>query len=114
MSAGGLPVRHRRRAPERSCVSCRRKRAKRELIRLVRGAEDAVLVDERGRAPGRGAYLCSDPACWERALAGGSLGRALRVELSAEDRATLKAHARTLVSVERVASGAAGGGGERR
>lgn len=82
--------------PLRSCVVCRRKLSKRELIRLVRTAAGAVQVDERARAPGRGAYLCHDPACWERASAGDSLARALRTTLSPQDRAALQARGRGL------------------
>ena len=70
-----------------------------------------MQVDERGRAPGRGAYLCRDGACWARALAEGSLARSLRTGLTEEDRATLEAHARGLGTVVAAATAAEG---ERR
>jgi predicted RNA-binding protein YlxR (DUF448 family) len=38
-------------------------------------------VDLRGKAPGRGAYLCPDAACLERGIAEGALGRALEVTI---------------------------------
>ena len=64
----------RSREPLRTCVGCRRVRAKRELVRIVR-APDGVLVADR-KGAGRGAYVCHDPACLESA--GPRLGGALR------------------------------------
>ena len=52
--------------PLRTCVGCHRVRSKRELLRLVR-APEGVRVDRTGAAPGRGAYVCPDRACIERA-----------------------------------------------
>ncbi|MGH7393087.1 MAG: YlxR family protein [Candidatus Rokuibacteriota bacterium] len=66
----------RRAAPARTCVGCRRIRPKQELIRLVRRPGGAVVRDPAG--PGRGAYVCDDPACMERALKGGRLAQAFR------------------------------------
>ena len=79
--------------PQRSCVACRQTRDQRELIRLVRTADGHVAIDERGRAPGRGAYLCRQTDCWQRALTGGALAHALKISptLPAEDREALDA-----------------------
>ncbi|MDP6606575.1 MAG: YlxR family protein [Dehalococcoidia bacterium] len=65
--------------PQRTCVACRRSRDRRDLVRLVRTAEGEIDVDERGREPGRGAYLCAERECWDRALSGAALANALRV-----------------------------------
>ncbi len=54
--------------PIRTCVACRARRPKRELIRIVRTPEGQVLVDPTGKAKGRGAYLCPQVTCWERIL----------------------------------------------
>jgi len=62
-------------------VACRQIKAKRELIRVVRGADGNLSVDLRGKAPGRGAYLCPADACLERGIDEGSLGRALEVTI---------------------------------
>jgi predicted RNA-binding protein YlxR (DUF448 family) len=62
----------------------------------VRTPEQRVAVDATGRANGRGAYLCTRPECWQRALKSGALGRALRITLSAEDRQLLEAFAERL------------------
>ena len=44
--------------PQRQCMGCRERKAKRELIRVVRGTVGNVSLDFGGKAPGRGAYLC--------------------------------------------------------
>lgn len=85
---------HPPRAPQRTCVACRESGEKRGLTRLVRAADGTVRHDPTGRLPGRGAYLCSQPACWERALGkGDALARALRASITPADRATLLTHA---------------------
>lgn len=65
--------------PMRTCVGCRRTRPKSELLRLV-ATQDTVLVDERQRLPGRGAYVCRDPRCVDAAARrdGQAVHRALR------------------------------------
>jgi hypothetical protein len=71
-------------------VACRTERAKRELVRVVRAAGSGALsVDLRGKASGRGAYVCADPACLERGLAQGTLARALETEIDEGTRARL-------------------------
>jgi len=67
--------------PLRTCVACRTERPKRELVRVVRRPDGVVLVDDTGRLPGRGAYLCADQACWSTALKRQSLERALEASL---------------------------------
>ena len=44
--------------PVRRCVGCNAQRPKRELVRVVRSPEGEISIDLRGKAPGRGAYLC--------------------------------------------------------
>jgi predicted RNA-binding protein YlxR (DUF448 family) len=78
-----------RHTPERTCVGCRQVLPKRSLIRIVRTPQ-GVLVDPVGKAPGRGAYLHDQRACWQTALKG-SLANALKVEISPHDRENLVA-----------------------
>jgi len=87
-----------RHIPERTCAACRTQRAKRELVRLVRTADQTVRVDPTGKQPGRGAYLCRDPQCWNAALKRNALGGALKIELRAEDREALLQFASTLTN----------------
>ena len=65
-------------APQRTCIGCRKIRPQAALLRLVRGADGRVHVDSGGRAEGRGAYVCPDPACLGKALSAGRLGHAFK------------------------------------
>jgi uncharacterized protein len=74
--------------PQRTCVGCRLVLSKRSLIRIVRTPQ-GVMIDKTGKMAGRGAYLHNRRSCWERGLKG-SLGHALKVELSSQDVELLK------------------------
>lgn len=75
---------YRKHIPKRTCVACREVLSKRTLIRIVRTA-NGVTIDPKGKMPGRGAYIHNKRSCWEIALKG-SLGRALKSELSQDER----------------------------
>ena len=64
--------------PIRTCLGCRARRPTTAMLRLVRGAGGVVVVDRRRTAGGRGAYVCEDPGCLERAVRGGRLAHAFR------------------------------------
>ncbi len=88
-----LPTKH---VPLRRCVSCGRQLPQRELIRIVRTAEGKVAVDQgRKKAPGRGAYLCHERVCWEKALQKDRLSYALKGTISLEDRQRLQEFAKS-------------------
>ena len=70
--------------PMRMCVACREMKPKKELVRVVRTPEGQVLLDASGRANGRGAYLCGNPACLEKARKIRALERALEVSIDGE------------------------------
>ncbi|WP_325050762.1 YlxR family protein [Actinomadura spongiicola] len=67
-----------REVPVRTCVGCRVRSVKSDLLRLV-VVEGVLVPDPRGRLPGRGAYLHPDPACLELAERRRAFPRALRV-----------------------------------
>ncbi len=75
--------------PERSCVGCRERAPKAELLRVAR-SQDGIRVDPLGRAPGRGAYVHRDPRCIDLALGRGALASALRSGLTQEELARLR------------------------
>ncbi len=90
-----------RHIPQRTCVACRRTDNKRTLTRLVRDAEGRITIDATGKKAGRGAYLCSDPQCWELALRRNGLERALKMPtLHPEDRASLEEYAQSLAPLQ--------------
>ena len=70
--------------PMRQCVGCREMKPKKELIRVVRSPEGTISLDFRGKAPGRGAYLCPDAACLKKAMKAKALNRAFEMEIPQE------------------------------
>ena len=86
--------------PLRTCIQCQQVKAKRELTRVVRTPQGKVEVDEKGKNAGRGAYLCRNRVCWERALAGERLDHALKTNICAEDRERLVEYSRRFPAVE--------------
>jgi predicted RNA-binding protein YlxR (DUF448 family) len=74
----------------RMCVSCREMQPKKELVRIVRMPEGAVVLDSTGRANGRGAYLCKKSACLEKAIKSRALERALETKIESETHETLR------------------------
>ena len=65
--------------PVRTCVGCRERVPKQELLRVVAGS-GALVPDPAGRAPGRGAHLHPTPECLALALRRKAFGRALRAD----------------------------------
>ena len=70
--------------PIRQCIGCREQKPKPELIRVVRSPSGEVFLDPRGKASGRGAYLCRDAACLKKAVKSRALERALSVPIPEE------------------------------
>ncbi|HEY4190929.1 MAG TPA: YlxR family protein [Candidatus Limnocylindrales bacterium] len=64
-------------------MACRTARPKRDLLRVVRAPDGTVAIDPTGRAPGRGAYLCRDAACWDTAARKRALEHALKTPVPA-------------------------------
>ena len=82
--------------PQRTCVACRKVKAKRELIRIVRISDGNVEVDTTGKKAGRGAYLCRAQECWEAGVKTGRLERTLRTSLSQDNREQLARYGENL------------------
>ena len=78
-----------RREPERTCVGCRARSSKPDLLRVARTPE-GVRVDPAGKLPGRGAYVHREAQCVEAALKRKAFERALRASLDAGEAARLK------------------------
>ncbi|MEE1200045.1 MAG: YlxR family protein [Christensenellales bacterium] len=70
-----------RKIPMRMCVGCREMKPKAELLRIVRPQEGECAIDRKGKAPGRGAYLCENSECLKRAVKTKALERALEAKL---------------------------------
>lgn len=70
--------------PMRQCMGCRARKPKREMLRVVRSPEGVVSLDFRGKAPGRGAYVCPNPECLKKAVRSKALERNLEVPIPPE------------------------------
>ena len=70
--------------PRRQCLGCREMKPKRELIRVVRSPEGEIRLDFKGKANGRGAYLCPDPECLKKAVKARALERAFSTQIPPE------------------------------
>jgi predicted RNA-binding protein YlxR (DUF448 family) len=85
-----------RHVPQRTCVACRDTTNKRALFRIVRTNDGQAEVDLTGRKPGRGAYICDTPACWERVTTTGVLDHALKTELTPDTKNALRSFAASI------------------
>ena len=56
-----------RKIPLRKCSGCGEMKPKGELVRVVRSPEGELSMDLTGRKAGRGAYVCHDLACLQKA-----------------------------------------------
>lgn len=54
--------------PARLCLGCQEQKPKKELVRIVRSPEGDFSVDMTGKKSGRGAYICNNRECFEKAL----------------------------------------------
>ncbi len=70
--------------PMRQCLGCREMKPKKELIRVVRSPEGEISLDFRGKANGRGAYICPDPDCLRKAVKARALERAFSAQIPQE------------------------------
>ena len=79
-----------RKIPMRKCMGCQEMKNKKELIRVVRTPEGEIVIDRTGKRSGRGAYICPQSACLERAIRQKALERALETEIDAAVYQTLR------------------------
>ncbi len=56
-----------KKVPLRMCTGCAQHRPKKELMRVVKSPQGEIDLDLTGKKSGRGAYLCSDLACLQKA-----------------------------------------------
>jgi len=71
--------------PNRQCAGCGRRRPQAELVRVT-ATHGTAELDRGRRTPGRGLYLCPDPACARAAVRRGALNRRLRRPVTGGER----------------------------
>lgn len=70
--------------PMRMCTGCREMKPKKELIRVVKTAEDGIKLDLTGKLNGRGAYICKNKECLMKAQKSNALSRAFQMNVTGE------------------------------
>ncbi len=68
--------------PQRTCVGCKTQKNKNELIRIVINKEGNIFVDKTGKANGRGAYICNNVECLEKAIKARQIERSFETSIS--------------------------------
>lgn len=67
--------------PERQCLGCNGHFPKPTLLRVVRDPAGTVSLDFTGKKSGRGAYICKNVACLQKAQRSRRLARNLECEI---------------------------------
>lgn len=67
--------------PQRTCIGCNSKKSKKELIRIVKDKEGNIQIDRTGKLPGRGAYICDDVSCLDKAIKSKRLEKAFETKI---------------------------------
>ncbi|MFZ5966546.1 MAG: RNase P modulator RnpM [Bacillota bacterium] len=70
--------------PLRQCIGCLEGKPKKSLIRIVKSKDGEIKVDLTGKAAGRGAYLCNDIECLNKAQKKKALNKAFQQEIESE------------------------------
>ena len=73
-----------RKVPMRQCVGCQEMKSKKEMLRVLKTAEDEIILDATGRKNGRGAYLCFSGECLKKARKNRGLERSLKISIPPE------------------------------
>ena len=67
--------------PMRQCIGCGEMKPKKEMLRIIKTAEEEILLDTTGRKNGRGAYICPTSECLKKAVKGKGLERSFKMAI---------------------------------
>ena len=70
-----------KKVPMRQCTGCREMRSKRDMIRVIKTAENEICIDATGRKNCRGAYICPNMDCLKQAMKNRGLERSLKTAI---------------------------------
>ena len=70
--------------PQRTCIGCNYKKNKKDLIRVVKNKDGIISIDKTGKANGRGAYICDNVDCLEKAIKTKRLEKIFETKISEE------------------------------
>ncbi|HOZ54717.1 MAG TPA: YlxR family protein [Clostridia bacterium] len=70
--------------PKRTCIGCNSQKEKKELIRIVKNKDEEISIDKTGRAEGRGAYICNDIDCLNKAIKNKKIEKTFKMKIENE------------------------------
>lgn len=70
--------------PLRQCIGCKEMKNKKELIRILKMQDNTILIDTTGKKNGRGAYICDNIDCLEKAIKTKGLERSFKMAIEPE------------------------------
>ena len=73
-----------KKVPLRQCIGCGEMKSKKEMIRVIKTADEEILLDATGRKNGRGAYLCPTMECMKKAVKSKGLERSFKMAIPKE------------------------------
>ena len=73
-----------KRQPQRTCMGCNEKKDKKDLIRIVKNKQNEINIDRTGKLEGRGAYICDNIECLEKAIKTKRIERVFEQKISDE------------------------------
>lgn len=73
-----------RKTPMRQCIGCGEMKSKKEMIRVLKTGDEGLVIDATGRKNGRGAYICPDKECYQKAVKNKGLERSLKMPIPKE------------------------------
>lgn len=76
--------------PQRTCIGCNSKKDKKQLIRIVKNKQNEINIDFTGKKEGRGAYICNNVECLEKAIKSKRLERVFETTISGDIYENLK------------------------
>ncbi len=79
-----------KKVPLRQCIGCGEMKSKKEMIRVIKTADEEILLDATGRKNGRGAYLCPSMECLRKAVKSKGLERSFKMAIPKEVYDTLE------------------------
>lgn len=67
--------------PLRQCIGCGEMKSKKEMLRVLKTAENEIVLDTTGKMNGRGAYLCKNSECLKKAIKQKGLERSFKMSM---------------------------------
>ena len=67
--------------PQRTCIGCNIKKDKKDFIRIVKDNQNNISIDRTGKANGRGAYICDNIDCLEKAIKNKRIEKSFKMQI---------------------------------